>query len=71
MSVAYYIALDREVENFDIYVNGKFLSRFEKSLKPIAELLKVKPLIEFFGEDMTDFFEEEGVEIVDKTKLSE
>lgn len=51
MSAALYIALEREIPNFDPFLNGKALSQSSDRLDAIATSLGVRPLMEFFSAD--------------------
>ena len=60
---ALFVALEREIPNFDPYVNGDALSGAERKLERIATELNVTPLMEFFGhnpEDAAAFIDDEG-----------
>ncbi len=72
MGAAFYPVLERNIENIDtIAVNGKSLSKYNQSLEEIAKLLAIKPLISFFGEDVSEFLEDEGVEINENWETGE
>ena len=52
MGVAYFPVLERELEGFDISIDGKMLARImDDSFRAYTESLGVKPLIDFFGFD--------------------
>lgn len=60
---ALYIALEREIPEFDSYVNGHALSKEEQTLDNIARGLEVTPLMEFFSmdpEEAAGFIEDGG-----------
>ena len=65
MGAALYIALEREIPDFDPFLNGKALSRASDQLDSIATSLGVRPLMEFFSADpdMAAEFLDEGTEI--------
>jgi hypothetical protein len=50
MGVALFIVPERDVEGFDVFVNGKALGRCER-LDQLAELAGVRSLMEFFSQD--------------------
>ena len=64
MGAALYIALERQISNFDSFLNGKALSKASDQLDVIATSLGVRPLMEFFSAapDMTAEFLDEGTE---------
>lgn len=70
MSVAYYIVLEREIEGFDPFVNGKALGHCdEQALMKLCKKLGVKPLMEFSSQDpeeIADLMEDAGVDVPDK-----
>jgi hypothetical protein len=51
MGVALFLVLEKEIENLDAFVDGKFLARAEPVLAEIANSLGVKPLMNFYGAD--------------------
>lgn len=58
---ALFIVLEREIPDFDHYVNGHALSETERVLERVATKLSVTPLMEFFGQspdDVAAFLEE-------------
>lgn len=62
MSAALYIVLERDIPEFDAFVNGKALSSAENQLDRAAEELGVTPLMAFFSMDpqeAMDFLEGE------------
>lgn len=66
MSSAIYIALEREIPDFDPFVNGKSLSKAERQLSRIAEQHGVTPLMDFFSinpDEAAEFMEELDGEI--------
>lgn len=46
-----YIVVEGEDPGFDIFVNGRFLARYEGAVEQLALNLGVKPLLEFFSAD--------------------
>jgi hypothetical protein len=53
-----YISLERKIEGFDDFVDGKAVGRAEESLEKIARKLGVTPLMEFFSassEELAEF----------------
>jgi hypothetical protein len=46
-----YIVVEGEDPGFDIFVNGRFLARYESAVERLALELGVKPLLEFFSAD--------------------
>ena len=69
MSVAYFIVLERDIEGFDPFVNGKALGHAnEKALEKLCAKLNVTPLAAFLSQDpemLEDFLEEEDVDVPD------
>lgn len=69
MSVAYFIVLERDIEGFDPFVNGKALAHAnEKALEKLCAKLNVAPLAAFLSQDpemLDDFLEEEDVDVPD------
>lgn len=67
MSVAYYIVPEREVEDFDHFVNGKALGHADEDiLNRLCEELNVQPILTFISQDpeeLADFMEDEGIDI--------
>ena len=60
---ALFVAFERDIPDFDPYVNGHALSDSERKLERIAKELKVTPLMNFFGqnpEEAAAFIEDEG-----------
>ncbi len=51
MAACFYIVVEGEDPGFDIFVNGHALARHEALLEQLAELLKVRPLLDFFSTD--------------------
>ncbi len=49
MGAALYIALEKQVPDFDSVTDGKMLSKSEKQLAAAAKRLGVRPLMEFFS----------------------
>ena len=65
MGAALYIVTEREIPDFDTFVNGKALSRSEPQLASLARELGVTPLLDFCSispEDAMAFMEAEGIE---------
>src|SRR5687767_10719431 len=64
MGAALYIALERQIPDFDPFLNGKALSQASDQLDAIATSLGVRPLMEFFSADpdMAAEFLDEGSE---------
>lgn len=46
---SYYVILEREIPNFDAYVNGHGLSKDSDRLEQLAKGIGVKPLLSFFS----------------------
>jgi hypothetical protein len=46
---SYYIILETEIPNFDVYVNGNWLSKEGENLERLAKRIGVKPLMSFFS----------------------
>ncbi len=46
---SYYVILEREIPNFDVYVSGHGLSRDSDRLEQLAKGIGVKPLLSFFS----------------------
>jgi hypothetical protein len=49
MGAALYIALEKQIPDFDSVIDGKMLSKSEKQLAAAAKRLGVRPLMEFFS----------------------
>ena len=49
MGAALYIVLEKEIDGFDHFVNGKALSSEEEALDEIARNLGVTPLMDFYS----------------------
>jgi len=49
MGVALYIALEKQIPDFDSVIDGKMFSKSEKQLAAAAKRLGVRPLMEFFS----------------------
>ena len=65
MSVAYFIVLNRKIEDFDSTMDGKFLARAAEVLDNIAESLEVRPISDFLSADpvqAAEFLTSEGVD---------
>jgi hypothetical protein len=52
MAAAIYIVVEGEDPGFNIYVNGRYLARYESALEELARKLGVRPLLEFFSADV-------------------
>jgi hypothetical protein len=64
MGAALYIVPERDVEGFEMMVDGKELGHSEQ-LDQLAGLAGVRPLMEFFSQDaeeLAEFLEAEGIE---------
>jgi hypothetical protein len=64
MGAALYIVPERQIENFDIFVNGKALSHYE-GMDDLAERAGVRPLMDFFSqnpEDLAEILEDDDLE---------
>lgn len=62
---ALFIALERDISEFDPYVNGHALSHAERKLERIARKLNVTPLMNFFSQNPKNaaaFVESEGID---------
>ena len=60
-----YIALEREIPNTDVYVNGSLLSKKSKELEQMARRLAVTPLMGFFSisrDELGSFLSEQDLE---------
>jgi hypothetical protein len=60
---ALFVALERDIADFDPYVNGHALSDAERELEHIAKEIDVTPLMAFFSqnpENAADFIEDVG-----------
>ena len=64
MGAALYIALERQIPDFDPFMGGKALSKASGQLDAIAKSLGVRPLTEFFSADpdVVAEFLDEGAE---------
>jgi hypothetical protein len=51
MAASMYIVVEGEDPGFDIFVNGRFLARYESALERLTLELGVRPLLEFFSAD--------------------
>jgi hypothetical protein len=49
MGAALYIALEKQIPDFDSVIDGKMLGKSEKQLVAAAKRLGVRPLMEFFS----------------------
>jgi hypothetical protein len=64
MSAAYFIVLEREIEDLDAAMDGKSLSKNIGKLDDAARQLGVRPLSEFFSlnpEEAEEFMQAEGM----------
>jgi hypothetical protein len=71
VSAAYFIVLEKKIENLDQSMEGKMLARATEALEDIATLHKVRPLTGFTSIDPADaaaFLESEDPDM-DKGKL--
>jgi hypothetical protein len=62
MSDALYLVLEKEIPEFESFVDGKALSKAEADLAAIAATLGLQPLMSFFAAEaavLEDFFSEE------------
>ena len=60
---SFYIVLEKEISNTDIYVNGNFLSKNNQELETMAEELGVSTLMGFFSisrDELTSLMGEEA-----------
>jgi hypothetical protein len=60
---ALFVTLEREIPDFNSYVNGHALSAADRKLERLAKELGVTPLMEFFSQDPEEaaaFIEDEG-----------
>ncbi len=65
MSAAYYIVIERPIEGFDLFVDGKALAHANDLLDRLAADAGVKPLIDFFSmdpEEVDSLFSELGLD---------
>lgn len=65
MGAALYIVLEKQIDELDLFVNGKALSQEEEELDAIARDLGVTPLMDFYGtsqEEADEFGLEAGPE---------
>lgn len=51
---ALFVALEHEIADFDPYVEGHALAANEKPLERLAKELGVTPLMDFFGQDVSE-----------------
>ncbi len=49
MSLAWFVALEREIPGFDPFVNGKFIAKAGDQLDAVAKSSGVTPLMDFFS----------------------
>jgi hypothetical protein len=60
---SYYIALERTIPNFDVYVNGNMLAKESDALERLAKKTGVRPLLSFFSvspEEVTSVVGDDG-----------
>jgi len=65
VGASYFIVLEREIENFDLSMDGKMLCRASEALDAVATQHKVRPLTGFTSIDPAaaeDFLREEGLD---------
>jgi hypothetical protein len=68
LSVAWYIALQRQIPGFDHRVNGKFLARAGDVLEALAKKSGVVPLMAFSSaapDELAGFAEDQGLNVED------
>lgn len=60
MGVSYYVQFNKTIPlyNASEEIIGKSLARADKELKKIYKKLKLKPILEFYGQDQSDLFGE-------------
>jgi hypothetical protein len=46
---SYYIVLEKEIPNLDVYVNGNYLSKNSENLEQLAKQLGIPTLMSFFS----------------------
>ena len=66
MSSAYYIVVDRDIEGFDSFVNGKAVARESDRLAQLTQSIGLREINEFVSADPDDLVamaEEFGVEL--------
>jgi hypothetical protein len=71
MGVALYIVLERQVKNLDSFVDGKMLAKAEPDLNRRATELNVTPLMDFYGSDPDEIFEEFDLEALETAESLE
>ncbi|MGC1276376.1 MAG: hypothetical protein WBC44_21955 [Planctomycetaceae bacterium] len=62
MGAALYVVFEKDIPDFDAFVNGKALSAAERPLERVANQLGVTPLMSFFSidpQEAADFLDEE------------
>src|SRR5229473_4683638 len=60
---SYYIVLEKDIPNFDVYVNGNMLAKESDALERLAKKSGVTPLLSFFSidpEEVTSLVGDEG-----------
>lgn len=69
MSVAYYIVTQDELDDFDVFVNGKALGHLEEdSIDQLCAKAGVPSLLDFLSqnpEELEGFLEDEGIDVED------
>ncbi len=55
MSVAYFIVLDSEDPDFDPFVDGKMLAKYQDEVNALAERLGLKQFEDFLSQDLSEF----------------
>lgn len=67
MGSAIYIVANKEVRDFDLFVNGKAIARIDgEKLEQLCEAAGVESLAGFISQDpdeLADFLEDEGIEL--------
>ena len=60
---SYYIVLEKQIPNFDVYVNGNALAKESDALERLAKRIGAKPLLSFFSvspDELTALVEDHG-----------
>jgi len=72
---AFYVVLEKQTSNADVYVNGNFISKNSDALDKLAKQLGVRTLLSFFSvspEEIASLLEVESVDsIKDNSKYAE
>jgi hypothetical protein len=71
MSAALYVVLERPIEGFDHFVNGKALARAGELLESLAKQIGTKPLMKFWSadpEELSEIAEDLGVAVKTNAK---